>query len=995
MKKRCFRFLHIAAALFLTLGLGRNGATLSAQELAPAQILLDAMTVEERVGQLFLVTFRGNDIRQSSDIADLVLNYRVGGVVLLAENDNISDLEEDGSTPLQVARLTNDLQQLAITGVPITATENLDFDASELGANLPTAVDARVPVPLFVAANHEGDGYPHSSIISGLTEIPNSMAIGATWQPEYGELVGEIAGREMSAIGVNMLLGPSLDVLDNPEPLNPADLGTRTFGGDPYWVGLMGRSYIVGAHRGSNDRLAVIAKHFPGNGSSDRPVDIEVPTVRKSLEQLKQIELAPFLAVTEATDDPNGVADGFLTTHIRYQGFQGNIRATTNPISFDRQALATLMGLTEFTTWRQGGGIIVSDALGVRSIERFYDDTEQEFPHRRVAKDALLAGNDLLYVADFALGEGRYEAHLENIKDTVQWFREIYETDQPFQQRVDEAVRRIIQLKLKLYGGDFSLSSVQVDLDEITSRVAQDEAAMLDLARAAITLVSPSPAELAERLVSPPGVDDRIIVFTDVRNVRQCSECPLSPLISLTALEERILALYGPEASEQVQASQISSFSLDDLEAFLDAGSGPILLPPTPAAPASTPTEDASPAPDLPTPTPLPTPTLPPGFLVQQAFIETDWIIFATLGSDPQEPVLSRFLAERPDIVRNTNVIVFAYGAPYYLDTTEISKLTAFYAVYSKTGPFVDASVRAMFQESLLSGVPPVDIEGANYDLFTRTQPDPTQVIELSIVAEGGIQAPPREAPLEASIGDTLRLQAGVIRDRNGNHVPDGTLVQFIQQDRIQGVVSIIADVPTSKGVAQLDYVLEARTGAGQFRITARAGEAIVSQEVDISIEEAAQVAIITPTPMPTATTTSTATATSTASSTPSPTPSPSQTPTIAPVPPVEPGVRIELSEFQTLVAIIMGMLIVGNIGLSFGHRQHVNLSKRIGWPLWGLIGGLLLYIYYALGLPGTDLLADTGGWAGLLTTLAGGLIGLFLFQIGLWLERWRGNAGR
>jgi beta-N-acetylhexosaminidase len=128
-------------------------------------------------------------------------------------------------------------------------------------------------------------------------------------------------------------------------------------------------------------------------------------------------------------------ADALLTTHIRYQGFQGNIRATTAPVSFDPQALTTLMALPEFAQWRQNGGIIVSDALGVRSVERFYDVTEQSFPHRRIARDAFFAGNDLLYLGDYALGDAPYEEQLANIKNTILWFQQLYETDPSFQGR--------------------------------------------------------------------------------------------------------------------------------------------------------------------------------------------------------------------------------------------------------------------------------------------------------------------------------------------------------------------------------------------------------------------------------------------------------------------------------------------------------------------------------------------------------------------------------
>ncbi len=169
---------------------------------------------------------------------------------------------------------------------------------------------------------------------------------------------------------------------------------------------------------------------------------------------------------------------------------------------------------------------------------------------------------------------------------------------------------------------------------------------------------------------------------------------------------------------------------------------------------------------------------------------------------------------------------MFALDAPYYLDTTEISKLTAYYGIYGTVDRFIDTAVRALFQEAPLTGSSPVSISGIGYNLFEQTQPDPQQIIELFIVQGDEVQSPPSQAPLDAAIGDTLQLQTGVILDKNGNSVPDGTIVQFIQSDRIQGAINIIAEVPTQQGIARLDYVLAAQTGPGQFRITAKTGDA-------------------------------------------------------------------------------------------------------------------------------------------------------------------------
>src|SRR5690606_16858205 len=169
------------------------------------------------------------------------------------------------------------------------------------------------------------------------------------------------------------------------------------FGGDPFWVGEMGKAFISGLHHGSDNRLLVIAKHFPGRGDSDRSPEEEVPTVRKTLEQLKQVELAPFFAVTNATE-PSAQADGLLVSHIRYQGFQTNIRATTRPVSLDTAALPAIIRLEEFSTWRSNGGLIVSNSLGSQAIRDFYSLSGENFLPRSVARDAFMAGNDLLYL---------------------------------------------------------------------------------------------------------------------------------------------------------------------------------------------------------------------------------------------------------------------------------------------------------------------------------------------------------------------------------------------------------------------------------------------------------------------------------------------------------------------------------------------------------------------------------------------------------------------
>jgi beta-N-acetylhexosaminidase len=345
-----------------------------AQEEDKVARLMERMSSAAKVGQLFLVTFPGPEVTENAVIVELIRDYHIGGVVLLPDNNNIVN---EGDTPAQAATLVGQLQGAAwVATRPVT---NTLFD-EELSPG---------PfIPLFVAASHEGNGMPFTGIVNGTTPLPSEMALGATWNPAYAETVGQIAGREMRALGINMLLGPSLDVLENPRPESAGDLGVRAFGGEPFWVGRMGQAYIRGVHEGAEGQVAVVAKHFPGLGASDRSLDEEVSTVQRTLEKLRQIDLAPFFAVAQA-DDPLARPDGVVVSHIRFRGLEGGRFVTTRPISVDSQVLQRLLGLPELTGWREQGGVTVSDGLGVRALRRFYDPSEESFNSRRIAQDAF------------------------------------------------------------------------------------------------------------------------------------------------------------------------------------------------------------------------------------------------------------------------------------------------------------------------------------------------------------------------------------------------------------------------------------------------------------------------------------------------------------------------------------------------------------------------------------------------------------------------------
>ncbi|MEJ2606869.1 MAG: glycoside hydrolase family 3 N-terminal domain-containing protein [Anaerolineales bacterium] len=535
------RFLLVIISLSMVLipyvGIGEaSGLT----QTDPAADLLENMTPEERVGQLFLVTFEGREIEIDDPVYKLIVDNHVSGVLLEKNNNNYGE----GPDALR------DIRNL------ISTLQDIESSGSSDPAN------SQVYIPLLIATRFES-GWPYSEILSGLSDLPDQMAIGATWNTDYAYQVGSVIGRELDALGFNFLIGPSLDVLEEPRLVKEGDLGVRTFGGDPYWVGQLGRAYISGVHDGSNNGMSVVVKHFPGLGSADRPIEEEVATVRKSLEQLKQIELAPFFSVTGAAPGSNSeIADGLLASHIRYQGFQGNVRATTRPISLDPQAYSQLMALEPLAVWREAGGVTVSDSLGTRAIRRFRDPTERTFKSHLVARDAFLAGNDLLILSDFKNPED--ETELATIQFTLDFFAQKYREDTSFAQLVDNAVMRILNLKLRMFGEEFRRARVYPpsffpgglgENSEITALVAMS----------ASTLVSPSQDEVIQRLGGAPQLGERILFFTDVRMVRQCSTCEDQQWMNVRGLEQTVLSLYGPAAAGEVGSWNLSSYSMADL----------------------------------------------------------------------------------------------------------------------------------------------------------------------------------------------------------------------------------------------------------------------------------------------------------------------------------------------------------------------------------------------------------------------------------------------
>lgn len=878
-----------------------------------ARALMARMTPEEKVGQLFLITFDGTDAGAGTPIHDLITKNQIGGVVLTAENNNF--VVE--STLQNANLLINSLQQAA-------------WDSQQKSDN----AGATNYVPLFVGVSQDGDLYPGDEIINGLPPLPSLMSVGATWQPDIARRVGALLGKELNSLGFNLYLGPALDVLEDVPTQGSEDLGTLSFGGDPFWVGVFGQAYIQGVHEGSAGQMAVIAKHFPGRGSSDRPSEEEVSTVRKSLEQLQQIELAPFFSVTGNAPDVQKSADGLLVSHIRYQGFQSNIRATTSPVSFDRAALEMILKLPALAAWRETGGVMVSDDLGSPALRRFYQSTGQAFDARQVARNAFQAGNDLLYLNNFYNDADTDE--YTTILRTLALFVARYREDRAFAERVDASVERILTLKYRLYS-DFELTRVLKPAEGL-AELGETQQITFDVAREAATLISPNAADLDAVLPRPPGINDRIVFITDASSGRQCARCPEQVMLAEDALQNAVVRLYGPQAGGQVYTSSLSSYSFVELQNLLN-GTGEIEM-------------------------------------LDRDIRQAGWIIFSAQNIDSKRSeslALRRFLSERPELYRNKRVIAFAFNAPYYLDATDIARLTAYYGLFSKSAAFVDTAARILFQELTPGGKLPVSVPGVGYDMILATSPDPAQVIPLFLDVSAAptvaatVQTPmPTPVPV-FKVGDPLPLRTGEIVDHNGNLVPDGTVVRFLFA--LGGNTGTVqqAETTTVEGVARTVYMIQT---PGMLEIRAISDPATASQILRLDVSgTGGMITAIAPTSQPSATPEPTETAT--------PTPTPTSTPTV--LPPARPG----MSDWSISILLIWG----GGVLAFLLGWQLVSLHWGLRYGLAASIGGLLVYLYFAFQRLVNETAARAVSTSTILTSTFFGILAGIIFTAG-W-KRW------
>jgi beta-N-acetylhexosaminidase len=372
------------------------------------------MPTDQKIGQLMMIGFDGTTV--DADLRHMITNYHVGGVILFARNVG---------SPEQVARLTNELQTIALeSGHP----------------------------GLFIAIDQEGGRVARLTEATGFTEFPSAMAITATGDSGSARRMAAAMAAEMHAVGINVDFAPDLDVNNNPS--NPV-IGIRSFSSDPAKVAEYGIAFARGLQE--NGVLA-FGKHFPGHGDTGVDSHIDLPIVPHARARLDEVELFPFKAAIQAN------FAGIMSAHVTF------------PVIDPTPGLAATLSrpvLTGLLRDELGyNGLIATDSLEMGAL------AANGYPPPVAAALAFAAGADLL------LFNRDHVMHKEAFMNLVQTVKD----GKVSQEQLDASVRRILEAKAKFGILNSTLVTDPAKASESTA-TAEHRALAFELARKAITLL--------------------------------------------------------------------------------------------------------------------------------------------------------------------------------------------------------------------------------------------------------------------------------------------------------------------------------------------------------------------------------------------------------------------------------------------------------------------------------------------------------------------------
>ncbi|WML48525.1 beta-N-acetylhexosaminidase [Neobacillus sp. PS3-34] len=277
-------------------------------------------------------------------------------------------------------------------------------------------------LPLFLGVDQEGGRV--TRLPGGIANFPPNNKIGQVNNPAFSYKVGTLLGHELREFGLNLDFAPVLDITSNPN--NPV-IGDRSFGNNTEIVSKLGIQTMKGIQ---SQNVIPTIKHFPGHGDTSVDSHLELPIVNKSLEELKKLELIPF---EHAIDDG---ADVVMVAHILLLQLDN-----TNPASMSKVVMTDL--LRKQLIFK---GVIITDDMTMGAITEHFDIGKAAVESVKAGSDIILVGHEYNNVVKIA----------SSLKTAVQ-------NGEISEQRLNESIERIIQLKRKYSINDMNVENPNIN----------------------------------------------------------------------------------------------------------------------------------------------------------------------------------------------------------------------------------------------------------------------------------------------------------------------------------------------------------------------------------------------------------------------------------------------------------------------------------------------------------------------------------------------------
>lgn len=208
-----------------------------------AEQTFDSMTVDERLGQLFMIECRPTyGSAHIAEVERMVQQHHVGGIIFFKGD------------PTEEVKLTNRFQAMSKTKLMI-------------------AIDGEWGLAMRLA---------------NTISYPYQLGLGGIQNEDVIYEMGVEIGRQCKRMGIHVNFAPVIDVNNNPN--NPV-INYRSFGEDPGNVCSKGWAYAKGMQDAG---ILACAKHFPGHGDTDVDSHKDLPVINHSIERLREVEFQPF-----------------------------------------------------------------------------------------------------------------------------------------------------------------------------------------------------------------------------------------------------------------------------------------------------------------------------------------------------------------------------------------------------------------------------------------------------------------------------------------------------------------------------------------------------------------------------------------------------------------------------------------------------------------------------------------------------------------------------